>query len=95
LHNPVVPPLLGVDIMENSHIYCCVFDHVYRAVVWQRVDQIRYNLIYQTIMPSLILNMRQLGGKLTDVTQEQGHAVKAQSVGRLGVNALTSGKYLN
>jgi hypothetical protein len=34
-------------------------------------------------------------GKLTDVTQEEGHAVKGQSVGRVGVNALTLKKYLS
>jgi hypothetical protein len=42
LHNPVVPPLLGADDVEN--IYCCGLDRVYRAVAWKRVDQIRYNI---------------------------------------------------
>jgi hypothetical protein len=46
LHNPVVPPVLGADNIENSLIYCYVLDCVYRAVAWQRVDQIRYNIIY-------------------------------------------------
>jgi hypothetical protein len=26
-------------------MYCCVLDRVYRAVAWQRVDQIRYNIL--------------------------------------------------
>jgi hypothetical protein len=28
---------------KHSLIYCCVLDRAYRAVAWQRVDQIRYN----------------------------------------------------
>jgi hypothetical protein len=28
---------------KHSLLYCCVLDRVYRAVAWQRVDQIRYN----------------------------------------------------
>jgi hypothetical protein len=30
LYNPVVPPLLCADDIENSLIYCCVLDSVYR-----------------------------------------------------------------
>jgi hypothetical protein len=29
---------------KHSLIYCCVLDRVYRAVAWQRVAQIRYNI---------------------------------------------------
>jgi hypothetical protein len=29
---------------KHSLLYCCVLDRVYRAVTWQRVDQIRYNI---------------------------------------------------
>jgi hypothetical protein len=29
---------------KHSFLYCCVLDHVYRAVTWQRVGQIRYNM---------------------------------------------------
>jgi hypothetical protein len=29
---------------KHSLIYCCVLDRVYRAVAWQRVDQIRYSI---------------------------------------------------
>jgi hypothetical protein len=39
LHNPVVPPLLSADDIENSLIYCCILDCVYRAVAWQHVDK--------------------------------------------------------
>jgi hypothetical protein len=42
LHNPVVPPLLGAKDIENSLIYCCVLDRVYRAVAWQRGGYICY-----------------------------------------------------
>jgi hypothetical protein len=45
LHNPVVPPLLGADYIENNLIYRCVLDRVHRAVAWQRVDQIPYNIL--------------------------------------------------
>jgi hypothetical protein len=34
----------GADDLENSFIYCCVLDRVYRVVAWQRFDQIRYNI---------------------------------------------------
>jgi hypothetical protein len=44
-HNLVVPPLLGANDIENSLIYCCVLDRVYRAVAWQRVAQICYNIL--------------------------------------------------
>jgi hypothetical protein len=30
---------------ENSLLYCRVLNRVYRAVAWQRVDQIRYNIL--------------------------------------------------
>jgi hypothetical protein len=30
---------------KHSLVYCCVLDRVYRAVAWQRVDQIRYNIL--------------------------------------------------
>jgi hypothetical protein len=33
--------------IENSFLYYCVLDRVYRAVVWQRVDQIRYSMMIQ------------------------------------------------
>jgi hypothetical protein len=49
LHNPVVPLLLGADHIENSLIYCCVLDHVYRGVTWQRVDQIYYIIVFQEL----------------------------------------------
>jgi hypothetical protein len=29
---------------KHSLVYCCVLDRVYRAVAWQRVDGIRYNI---------------------------------------------------
>jgi hypothetical protein len=32
------------DLQKHSFLYCCVLDCVYRAVVWQRVDQIRYSI---------------------------------------------------
>jgi hypothetical protein len=28
---------------KHSLLYCCLLDRVYRAVAWQRVDEIRYN----------------------------------------------------
>jgi hypothetical protein len=38
-------PLLCVTAdTENSFLYCCLLARVYRAVAWQRVDQIRYIL---------------------------------------------------
>jgi hypothetical protein len=45
LPNPVVPAFFGADDIENSLIYCYVLDRVYRAVAWQRVDQICYIII--------------------------------------------------
>jgi hypothetical protein len=30
---------------KHSLIYSCALDHVYKAVNWQRVDQIRYSII--------------------------------------------------
>jgi hypothetical protein len=44
LHNPIVPPLLGADDIENSPIYCCVMVYVYRAVAWHCVDQMYYHI---------------------------------------------------
>jgi hypothetical protein len=29
---------------KNSFLYCCMLDCVYRAVAWQRVNQLRYNV---------------------------------------------------
>jgi hypothetical protein len=29
---------------KHSLLYCCLLDRVYRAVAWQRVNQIRYNV---------------------------------------------------
>jgi hypothetical protein len=34
---------VGRIYRKHSFLYCCVLDRVYRAVGWQRVDQIRYN----------------------------------------------------
>jgi hypothetical protein len=48
LYNPVVPPLLGGDDIENTASSIVALDHVYRAVAWQRVDQIRYNIRIHT-----------------------------------------------
>jgi hypothetical protein len=31
---------------KHSFLYYCVLDRVYRAVAWQRVDEIRYNIVY-------------------------------------------------
>jgi hypothetical protein len=36
--------LVGRIYRKHSFVYCCVLDHVYRAVAWQHVDQIRYNM---------------------------------------------------
>jgi hypothetical protein len=47
-YNFVVPPLLGANGIENSLIYFCVLNRVYRDVAWQRVDQIRYNIPAET-----------------------------------------------
>jgi hypothetical protein len=32
---------------EHRSLHCYVLDHVYRAVAWQRVDQIRYSIMKQ------------------------------------------------
>jgi hypothetical protein len=32
------------DTENTASFYCCVLDRVYRAVAWQRVDQIRYSM---------------------------------------------------
>jgi hypothetical protein len=32
---------LGRIYRKHSFLYCCVLDHVYRAVAWQCVDQVR------------------------------------------------------
>jgi hypothetical protein len=44
LHNPVVPPLLGADDIENTASSIVACWTVFRAVAWQRVDQICYNI---------------------------------------------------
>jgi hypothetical protein len=38
---------------KHSFLYCCVLDRVYRAVAWQRVDQICYNIN----IPAVVLQM--------------------------------------
>jgi hypothetical protein len=35
---------VGRIYRKHSFLYCCVLDRVYRAVAWQLVDQIRYNI---------------------------------------------------
>jgi hypothetical protein len=51
-------PALGVARKtENSLIYCCMLDRVYRAVAWQRVDQIRYNMKEPTLKRRRLLLM--------------------------------------
>jgi hypothetical protein len=41
------PPLRDVTAdTENSLLYCCILHRVYRAVAWQRVDQIRYSICH-------------------------------------------------
>jgi hypothetical protein len=32
------------DVQKTQLLYCCLLDRVYRAVDWQRVDQIRYDI---------------------------------------------------
>jgi hypothetical protein len=41
---------LGGRHRKQSLIYCCVLDRVYRAVAWQRVDQICYNVFQARYM---------------------------------------------
>jgi hypothetical protein len=53
LHNPVVPPLLEADDIENTAPFCCVLGRVYRVVTWQRVHQICYNYNTQVEDPKL------------------------------------------
>jgi hypothetical protein len=43
--------LVGADRIENSFLSTVASIRVYGAVAWQRVDQIRYNII----LPSLLL----------------------------------------
>jgi hypothetical protein len=40
---------------KHSLTYCCVLDRVYRAVAWQRVDQIRYVILPGTEKPFTVL----------------------------------------
>jgi hypothetical protein len=43
---------------KQSLIYCCVLDRVYRAVAWQSVDQVRYNIIISIkIDTNIMLNI--------------------------------------
>jgi hypothetical protein len=48
---------VGRIYRKHSFFYCCVLDRVVRAVAWQRVDQIRYNIYFQLIC-RLFLNYR-------------------------------------
>jgi hypothetical protein len=34
---------------KHRLLYCCVLGRVYRAVAWQRVDQIRYNMYKEAL----------------------------------------------
>jgi hypothetical protein len=36
---------VGRIYRKHSFLYCCVLNRVYRAVAWQRVDKIRYNIV--------------------------------------------------
>jgi hypothetical protein len=55
------PPLCDVTAdMKNS-----VLDRVYRAVAWQRVDQIRYNMFPEYINPLIYPQI--YGGLITIV----------------------------
>jgi hypothetical protein len=46
LHNSVLIRLLGAAyVTKHSLIYCCMLDHVYRAVAWRRVYEICYNIL--------------------------------------------------
>jgi hypothetical protein len=40
-----IVPLRRGRHRKHNLIYCCVLDRVYRAVAWQHVDQICYNII--------------------------------------------------
>jgi hypothetical protein len=33
-----------VTTQKTQVLHCCVLDRVYRAVAWQHVDEIRYNI---------------------------------------------------
>jgi hypothetical protein len=37
--------LRDVTADKKPSLYCCMLDHVYRVVAWQRVDQIHYCII--------------------------------------------------
>jgi hypothetical protein len=57
----------SVLLMTSSHrkhrfLYYCVLDRVYRAVAWQRIDQIHYNIyIYVYIYINLSPREENLG----------------------------------
>jgi hypothetical protein len=40
---------VGRIYRKHSFLYCCVLDSVYRAVAWQRVDQIHYNALLKKL----------------------------------------------
>jgi hypothetical protein len=37
--------LVGRIYRKHNVLYCCVLDRVYRAVAWQRVDQLRCYIV--------------------------------------------------
>jgi hypothetical protein len=41
--------LLGADHIENSFLSVVACIRVYKAVTWQRVDQIRYNMLKKQV----------------------------------------------
>jgi hypothetical protein len=50
---------------KRSFLYCYVLDHVYRAVAWQCIDHIRYNMIY--VLYSYVFNQNfvlEVGGTI-------------------------------
>jgi hypothetical protein len=46
---PAVYWRVGRIYRRHSFLYCCVLNRVYRAVTWQRIDQIRYNIFLNDV----------------------------------------------
>jgi hypothetical protein len=44
--------------MENTASSCCLLDQFDRAVAWQRVDQIRYNIYHEAEVKLYLISRR-------------------------------------
>jgi hypothetical protein len=80
IENPIPTVARRGPYRKHSLIYCCVLDHVYIAVGWQRFDQICYNTKQdKEETESLILSNKGPLGKLAVAGTQTRHLQKLQA----------------